>query len=70
MSTLKKESITDHQFQWDPLSAGKKFFYNSDITLSVGVVSVTKNTGEHNKEKDAYRNCIICGKHYNYHKHD
>ena len=73
MTTIKKESIADHQFKWDPISAGIKFVHNTDITVSVGVgigsISATKNTGEHNKEKDAYRNCAICGKHYNYHKH-
>ena len=70
MTTIKLGSISDHQFQWDPLSAGKKFFCDSAITLSIGVVSVTKITPENDKEKNAYRNCSICGKHYNYHKHD
>ncbi|AYV75388.1 MAG: hypothetical protein Terrestrivirus1_262 [Terrestrivirus sp.] len=60
--------IDDHAFEWDPISAATKFICNSDITVSVGVVSITKNTGEHDKKKDAYRNCKICGKHYNYHK--
>ena len=66
---LKMGSISDHQFVWNPISAGKKLIHNSDVTVSVGIISVTKNTGEHNKETDAYRNCAICGKHYNYHKH-
>lgn len=65
----KMNSITDHKFIWSPISACTKFIHNTDITVSVGVISATKNTGEHNKEKDAYRNCAICGKHYNYHKH-
>ena len=69
MSQLKYQSITDHAFQWDPISAGRKFIHNTDVTVSVGVISATKNTGEHNKDKDAYRNCSICGKHFNYHKH-
>lgn len=68
MSTLKMGSITDHMFIWDPISAGRKFIHNSDITVSAGVISITKNTGEHDKKTDAYRNCSICGKHYNYHK--
>ena len=66
---IQSQSITDHTFLWSPISAASKFIHNSDITLSIGVVSITKNTGEHDKEKDAYRNCSICGKHYNYHKH-
>jgi len=69
MTTIKKASITDHQFLWDPISAGTKFICDADVTLSVGVISLTKTTPPHNKEKDAYRNCSICGKHYNYHNH-
>lgn len=60
--------IEDHVFEWDITSAATKFVYDTDVTISVGVISVTKNTGECNRKKDAYRNCRICGKHYNYHK--
>lgn len=61
--------IEDHAFEWDPVSAATKFICDSAVTVSVGVISVTKMTPENNKEKNAYRNCKICGKHYNYHKH-
>ena len=66
---LTYQSITDHKFVWSPISALNKFVHNTDITVSVGVISATKNTGEHDKEKHAYRNCSICGKHINYHKY-
>lgn len=69
MNIIPINSIKDHPYIWDPISACKKFVHNSDVTFSVGVVSITKNTGTHNKETDAYRNCATCGKHYNYHKH-
>lgn len=59
--------IDDHVFEWDPISAATKFICNSTVTFSIGVISVSKNTPEHNVKTDAYRNCRICGKHYNYH---
>jgi len=67
MSCNKNNMISDHTFQWDPISACCKFYHNTDVTFSIGIVSATKNTGVHEPKKDAYRNCYVCGKHYNYH---
>jgi len=55
-------------FSWDPMSAGRKFFHDSTITVGVPGVSISKQTPPNDPQKDAYRNCKKCGKHYNYHK--
>jgi len=60
-------SNNSNVFVWDPVSAGRKFYNDSTITVSTGVVSVSKDTPKHNPEKDAYRNCANCGRHINYH---
>lgn len=54
-------------FSWDPVSAGKKLVCDTTITGSIGVISISKNTPANDPEKNAYRNCSKCGKHYNYH---
>ncbi len=62
-------SYNNNNFTWDPASAGRKFWNDSTVTIGVpGVVSIEKNTPPHDPNKDAYRNCSKCGKHYNYHK--
>lgn len=61
-------------FSWDPASAGRKFFGDNggaNITVGVpGVVTIEqKSPGMgYSPEKDSYRNCSRCGKHYNYHR--
>lgn len=59
-------------FRWDMGSAVRKA--TSGVTVNVctptPVVSVCKSgqlTQDHNPNKDAYRNCSACGKHWNYH---
>lgn len=70
MATMKLNSITDHNFLWDPISAGTKFLNGTTITVGIGVINLSKPIETNfNKEQHAYRNCAICGKHYNYHKH-
>jgi len=60
--------MSDKQYSWDPLSAGRKLVKDSTITLSAGVISVSKDTPKNDPNKDAFRNCSRCGRHYNYHK--
>jgi predicted nucleic acid-binding Zn ribbon protein len=56
------------EFSWDPISAGRKLFGDSHVTLGIpGVASIEKDIGPSNPEQDAYRNCSRCGKHWNYH---
>ena len=59
-------------FEWSAKSALNKAM--SGITVSVctptPVISVCKSsdlTQPNDKNKDAYRNCKNCGRHYNYH---
>lgn len=59
-------------FHWDPISAGRKLVSDSTVNVNVsgGPVSagISKNIPKHDPKQDAYRNCSICGRHYNYHK--
>lgn len=56
-------------FSWDPVSAARKFGHDSTISVGIpGVVNITKQTSPNNPERDAYRNCSRCHKHWNYHK--
>jgi len=61
------------EFKWDPKSALRKA--TSDISASIclpaNIVAVCKSiqiTGPNDPNKDAFRNCAICGKHINFHK--
>lgn len=60
-------------YKWDAKSAFNKLSSGIQFTVSTPtpVVSISKSfdvTPPHNPKVDAYRNCAICGKHYNYHK--
>ena len=55
----KSNIIDDHEFMWDPISAGRKFIHNTDITVGVVVISATKNTGPHDQTRRS-SNCV-CG---------
>ena len=58
----------NNNFSWDPISAGKKFLHDSTITVGIpGIVSISKKTPHNDPQKDAYRNCSKCHKHWNYH---
>ena len=59
-------------FKWDPYSAGRKLASGIGVTVSTPtpVVSVGKTfevTKPNNPKIDAYRNCVRCGMHLNYH---
>lgn len=61
-----------NQYQWDASSAFRKLTSGADITVSTPTpfVSIGKTfqiTQPNDPKKDAYRNCSMCGKHYNYH---
>lgn len=61
------------EYSWDVKSAIKKSVSGIQLTISTPtpIVSASKSvylTNPHNPQKDAYRNCSNCGKHYNYHK--
>jgi len=56
-------------FKWDPFSAGRKLAGDSKITVGNDKVGKwEKEFKPHDPKQDAYRNCSMCGKHYNYHK--
>ena len=61
-------------FKWDAKSALRKA--SSDVSVSVclplptHIVAVCKSlqvTGANDPNKDAFRKCAACGKHYNFH---
>lgn len=59
-------------FKWDHRSAVRKGFSGVQVQISTPtpVFSVSKtiaSTPPHDPEKDAYRNCASCGRHWNYH---
>ncbi len=55
------------EFKWSGDAAWRKLV--SGISVSVGPFS-KQVVGDHNPNRDAYRNCANCGKHYNYHKNN
>lgn len=61
--------MSNNTFQWDPMSAGRKFIKGADITIGLpSVASITRKTDPHDPKTDAYRSCSKCGKHWNLHK--
>jgi hypothetical protein len=64
----------ENKFKLDKKSCLNKL--KSNVSINVGlsllpIVSISKEiqiTGPHDPEKDAYRKCERCGKHYNLHK--
>lgn len=65
--------MSKQDFKWDAGSAFRKATSGIDLTISTPtpVVSIGKTipiTKPHDPSKDAFRNCSLCGKHYNYHK--
>lgn len=58
------------EYEWSASSAFRKL--GSGLWLTVdgpGGLSLSKQiTDDCNREKDAYRNCKNCGRHYNYHR--
>lgn len=72
MQSNSNNGNNGNTYKWDPLSAGKKLVSGIDLNLttSTPIVSVGKTfeiTPKNDPHKDAYRNCKICGRHYNYH---
>lgn len=57
-----------NNFKWDPASAARKAASDCYISVGTSHLSVTKYTGETNRERDAYRNCQNCKRHFNYHR--
>jgi|WetSurMetagenome_2_1015567.scaffolds.fasta_scaffold253005_1 hypothetical protein len=59
-------------YKWDYKSATRKAVSGIHINVSTPTpfISVSKSIGStppHDPEKDAYRNCAICGRHWNFH---
>ncbi|ATZ80357.1 hypothetical protein BMW23_0299 [Bodo saltans virus] len=56
-------------YQWNASSAMRKATSDMSVSMGVGFLSVTKQlTGSNDASKDAYRNCVNCNTHANYHK--
>ena len=53
-----------NNYRWDAGSFGRKL--GSDVSINVGPVS-KQISGPNDSNKDAYRNCQNCSKHFNYH---
>lgn len=53
-----------NNYQWSAPSAWNKA--KSNVSINAGPIS-KQVTGPHNPNTDAYRNCLNCGKHFNYH---
>lgn len=59
---------TCKNFVWNPVSAATKLFSNSTLSFNIGnILNIKTKTGNFNPKKDAYRNCLHCGKHINKH---
>jgi hypothetical protein len=65
--------MSDSEFTWDKQSAfnkltsGMKFKVETPTPI-VKVKKTFELTKPNDPEKDAYRKCSKCGKHYNFHK--
>lgn len=68
-----KTNVACNNFKWDAHSAIRKAISDKDLSTDVDLcrgipVTVSIKTPQHDPEIDAYRNCLNCGKHVNYHK--
>ncbi len=60
--------MNNDNFKWSAVSAFRKL--TSGLYINIGNnISITKQlTPDNNPQRDAYRNCSNCNKHYNFHK--
>lgn len=55
-------------FSWSAKSAIRKGLGGSTLTVGIPYVSISIPIPEANRDKDAFRNCSNCGRHFNYHR--
>ncbi|AEQ32779.1 hypothetical protein CE11_00120 [Megavirus courdo11] len=56
------------KYEWSSESAFNKLKSDLSVSINMPFISISKQiTPSCDRERDAYRNCAKCGRHFNYH---
>nr|WBF71139.1 hypothetical protein [Megavirus caiporensis] len=65
----KTNIIIMSKYEWSTESAFNKLKSDLSVSINMPFISISKQiTPSCDRERDAYRNCAKCGRHFNYHR--